>query len=93
MQTESEAALFGAAYRAAYGFSLDKYGKIQTMKNYSEYILGLTPNQLELVCEPNSDSESIYEPMLRRYQEMASILENPQGQSAARLHSTIEVSE
>ncbi|KAH8419126.1 hypothetical protein KR222_006225 [Zaprionus bogoriensis] len=76
LQTEAEAALLGAAYRAAYAVYLDKNDKLESVQSYSEYILSLTPNHLKLVCEPNKDSESIYAPMLQRYREMASILES-----------------
>ncbi|XP_034486804.1 xylulose kinase isoform X2 [Drosophila innubila] len=74
-QTESEAALMGAAYRAAYACYINE-NKSEDIKSYRDYILSLTPNLLNLVCEPNKDSDSIYVPMLQRYRDMASILES-----------------
>ncbi|XP_060646733.1 xylulose kinase isoform X1 [Drosophila nasuta] len=74
-QTESEAALVGAAYRAAYACYINA-NDTKDIKSYRDYILSLTPNLLKLVCEPNKDSESIYVPMLQRYRDMASILES-----------------
>jgi len=74
-QTESEAALMGAAYRAAYACYINE-NKSEDAKSYRDYILSLTPNLLNLVCEPNKDSDSIYVPMLQRYRDMASILES-----------------
>lgn len=74
-QTESEAALMGAAYRASYAMCIHDHDK-QDVKSFNEHILGLTPNTLELVCEPSKDSEAIYSYMLLRYKQMVSVLEN-----------------
>lgn len=74
-QTESEAALMGAAYRAAYAMCIYDHDK-QEVRSFNEHILSLTPNTLELVCEPNKDSEEIYPYMLLRYKQMVSVLEN-----------------
>ncbi|XP_052835067.1 xylulose kinase [Drosophila gunungcola] len=72
-----EAALMGAAYRAAYALYLQELDKTGTPLCYRDYILSLTTNKLNLVCEPNKDSEQIYAPMLLRYREMARILADP----------------
>ncbi|XP_064554399.1 xylulose kinase isoform X1 [Drosophila montana] len=75
-QNESEAALLGAAYRAAYAFYLNKNEQREPVNSYRDYILSKTPNHLKLVCEPNKDSETVYTPMLQRYRDMASVLES-----------------
>lgn len=75
LQNESEAALLGAAYRAAYAFYLNKNEQREPINSYRDYILSKTPNHLKLVCEPNKDSETVYTPMLQRYRDMASVLE------------------
>ncbi|ALC47141.1 CG3534 [Drosophila busckii] len=81
IQTESEAALLGAAYRAAYAYYINNNEHAESQpKGYRDYILSLTPNHLKLVCEPNKDSEAIYAPMLQRYRDMALILENNKSQ-------------
>ncbi|XP_039491813.1 xylulose kinase [Drosophila santomea] len=72
-----EAALLGAAYRAAYTLYLHEVGEEETPLCYRDYILSLTSNKLNLVCEPHKDSEEIYAPMLLRYREMARILSHP----------------
>lgn len=74
LQTESEAALMGAAFRAAYALYCQDLEQDNTALCYRDYILSLTPNQLELVCEPHKDSETIYTPMLQRYRNMAKAL-------------------
>ncbi|XP_068152020.1 xylulose kinase [Drosophila tropicalis] len=75
IQTDSEAALLGAAYRASYALYLNERDPSTEIVAYRDYILSLTPNHLQLVCEPNKDSEAIYEPLLQRYRDMARILE------------------
>lgn len=72
-----EAALMGAAYRAAYSLYLQEQDKKKEPLCYRDYILSLTSNKLDLVCEPHKDSEQIYAPMLLRYREMARVLANP----------------
>ncbi|XP_017103340.1 xylulose kinase [Drosophila bipectinata] len=74
IQTESEAALMGAAFRAAYALYCQDLEEGKTALCYTDYILSLTPNKLQLVCEPHKDSESIYTPMLQRYRNMAKAL-------------------
>ncbi|KAH8247205.1 hypothetical protein KR038_000170 [Drosophila bunnanda] len=74
IQTESEAALMGAAFRAAYAVYKHELDEGTTPLSYRDYVLSLTPNKLQLVCEPHKDSENIYAPMLLRYRDMARIL-------------------
>ncbi|KAH8314228.1 hypothetical protein KR074_002756 [Drosophila pseudoananassae] len=74
IQTESEAALMGAAYRAAYVLYCQDLEDGMTTFCFTDYVLSLTPNKLQLVCEPHKDSESIYLPMLQRYRNMAKAL-------------------
>lgn len=73
VQTESEAALFGAAYRAKY--CVYKAENSEAM-SYYDYIVQYIPDHLKLVCEPSKDSDSIYTPMLKRYREMVESLKN-----------------
>uniref|UniRef100_T1GE88 Xylulose kinase n=1 Tax=Megaselia scalaris TaxID=36166 RepID=T1GE88_MEGSC len=73
VQTESEAALFGAAYRAKY--CVYKSENSEAM-SYYDYIVQYIPDHLKLVCEPSKDSDSIYTPMLKRYREMVESLKN-----------------
>ncbi|XP_030370621.1 xylulose kinase isoform X2 [Scaptodrosophila lebanonensis] len=78
IQMGSEAALMGAAYRAAYGYFIHENQAQHPDApriSYRDYILSLTPNHLQLVCEPNKDSEQIYGPLLQRYRDMAITLE------------------
>ncbi|KAH8306327.1 hypothetical protein KR018_007828 [Drosophila ironensis] len=72
IQTESEAALLGAAYRAAYALYCEEFDTEADTELlcYKDYILSLTPNHLQLVCEPHKDSASIYNPMMKRYRAM-----------------------
>lgn len=49
-------------------------GSTKAIMNYSDYIIQFIPNHLQRVCEPSKDSESVYNPMLKRYNEMAKIL-------------------
>ncbi|XP_053970048.1 xylulose kinase isoform X1 [Anastrepha ludens] len=89
VQNESEAALFGAAYRAKYALYLNslkesKYVNENENGNekpstsvplgYHDYIIQFIPNHLKLVCEPNKDCDQIYSPMLERYRNMALVL-------------------
>lgn len=71
VQMESEAALFGAAYRAKY--CVYKNENPEPM-SYYDYIVQYIPEHLKLICEPSKDSDSIYSPMLNRYREMAETL-------------------
>uniref|UniRef100_A0A034V9D9 Xylulose kinase n=3 Tax=Endopterygota TaxID=33392 RepID=A0A034V9D9_BACDO len=88
VQNESEAALFGAAYRAKYSLYLNSIktsndisnGNINTENStltplsYHDYIMQFIPNLLKLICEPSKDCEQIYAPMLERYRKMAVVL-------------------
>lgn len=101
VQNESEAALFGAAYRAKYSLYLDSLkstdegcvcnGNINTEnptfppQNYHNYIMQFIPNLLQLICEPSKDCEQIYAPMLERYRSMAAVL----GTYSRRLLTTL----
>lgn len=71
VQTESEAALFGAAYRAKYCLYKNETAEPMT---YYDYIVQYIPDHLRLTCEPSKDSDSIYSPMLSRYREMVEAL-------------------
>ncbi|KAH8347069.1 hypothetical protein KR059_004728 [Drosophila kikkawai] len=74
IQTESEAALMGAAFRAAYVIYRNELSEGTTPLSYKDYVLSLTPNKLQLVCEPHKDSADIYAHMLLRYRDMARTL-------------------
>lgn len=88
MQSECEAALFGAAYRAKYSLYLNSIkasndvcnGNINienstfTPLSYHDYVMQFIPNLLQLICEPSKDCEQIYAPMLQRYRKMAAAL-------------------
>lgn len=77
-QQSTEAALFGAAYRAKYALFLSQLPKEQTdVEPYHEYILKLRPHHMQRVCDPSSDSEEIYSKMVQRYRDMVSVLNNP----------------
>ncbi|XP_001359074.2 xylulose kinase isoform X1 [Drosophila pseudoobscura] len=76
IQNESEAALMGAAYRASYALYRHELDQTVPALSYRDHVLSLTSNNLQLVCEPHKDSESIYAPMLERYKAMAHILQS-----------------
>uniref|UniRef100_W8B422 Xylulose kinase n=2 Tax=Ceratitis capitata TaxID=7213 RepID=W8B422_CERCA len=90
VQNESEAALFGAAYRARYSLYVNSlqesnseiYQDANTKNldsslqlNYHDYVTQFIPNHLQLICEPSKDCDQIYSPMLERYRQMAFVLE------------------
>lgn len=67
VQDQSESAMLGAAYQA-------KHGLLSGEKKYFEIMASLPPPRL--MCQPNSGSREIYEPMVARYRRLeASILQ------------------
>lgn len=76
IQKTTEAALFGAAYRAKYALYLSRLPKGQTdIETYFDFVSKFLPHHMQRVCEPSTDSESIYGKMLDRYLDMASALQ------------------
>lgn len=77
IQKTTEAALFGAAYRAKYALYLSRLPKGQTnFETYYEFISTFLPHRMQRVCEQSNDSESIYGKMFERYIDMVSVLIN-----------------
>ncbi|XP_067616269.1 xylulose kinase isoform X2 [Eurosta solidaginis] len=88
VQNKSEAALFGAAFRAKYALYLNSFknvngtyyeesliGKESTRPlSYRDYIIQYIPHHLQLLCEPSKDCDQIYSPMLERYRDMSIVL-------------------
>lgn len=76
-QESTEAALFGAAYRAKYALFVSTLPKEQSdYEAYHEYIRKLRPHHMQRVCDPCSDSDEIYSKMFQRYRDMVSVLTN-----------------
>lgn len=85
-QKTSEAALYGAAFRAAYGhYMMSKAATIKgaggednRMVSYYNFISSYVMKNVQRVCDPSKDSFEIYEPMIARYHEMVNVLEKLQ---------------
>lgn len=76
IQKTTEAALFGAAYRAKYALYLSRLPKGQTeIETYFDYVSKFLPNRMQRVCGQSKDSESIYNKMLERYRDMVTVLQ------------------
>lgn len=74
-QRTPEAACLGAAYRAKYVMYTEyvKSSGDAQAESYHDYIKKICDQKhmyFQRVCEPHSDSEKIYGPMLERYREM-----------------------
>lgn len=75
IQKTTEAALFGAAYRAKYALYLSRLPKGQTeYETYSDFVGKFLPHHMQRVCEQCTDSENIYGKMLERYRDMVTVL-------------------
>lgn len=75
IQKTPEAACLGAAYRAKHVLYMDEAKQSgNTYENYHDYIrkyCDMKHYYIRCVAEPHGDSEFIYDPMLKRYREMA----------------------
>jgi xylulokinase len=82
IQRTTEAACLGAAYRAKYVlylFEVKNRGDAQ-YESYHDYIKKICDQKhlyIQRVCEPHSDSNEIYGPMLERYKEMVKYMMDP----------------
>ena len=79
IQKTPEAACLGSAYRAKYVlYMYDAKNNGDTKyESYHDYIKKICDQKhlyVQRVCEAHSDSEEIYEPMLKRYREMVRFL-------------------
>lgn len=75
-QETTEAALFGAAYRAKYAHFLSSLPKEQSeFDSYHDFIRKLRPDHMQRMCDPSADSDAIYSSMLQRYRDMVSVLD------------------
>lgn len=77
MQKTTEAALFGAAFRAKYALYLSRLPKGQTeVEAYSDYVSKFIPHHMQRVCAPSTDCENIYGKMFERYRDMVTVLQS-----------------
>ncbi|XP_055696226.1 xylulose kinase [Lutzomyia longipalpis] len=78
VQSATEAALLGAAYRAKYAMYLqdDETRKLdpENIESYYSFFQRLLPHHVQCVCEPSRDSHEIYTKMLTRWREMITVL-------------------
>lgn len=72
----------GAAYRAKYVHYLSTCTNeeqtsngLDSISNYSDFIRHYIPDHLRCICLPSRDSDEVYQPMLTRYRDMASLLQ------------------
>uniref|UniRef100_A0A336MTQ5 Xylulose kinase n=1 Tax=Culicoides sonorensis TaxID=179676 RepID=A0A336MTQ5_CULSO len=81
-QKTAEAALHGAAFRAAYGhYMMTKAATINRsddennkILSYHDFVLNFVSKNTQKMCEPSKDAFEIYEPMIARYREMVEVL-------------------
>ena len=69
VQNNSEAALFGAAYRAKYALYLADAHSSRP-ESFHDFMQKLLPHHMHRVCDPSKDSSEIYTPMVLRYRQM-----------------------
>lgn len=78
VQSATEAALLGAAYRAKYAMYLadEETQKLdpEDIESYYNFFHRLLPHHVQCVCEPSRDSHEIYTKMLTRWREMITVL-------------------
>lgn len=73
VQKTSEAALYGASFRAKFAVHHAADTAMEPDK-YASYMLELLPHHMQRVCDPSPDSEAIYGKMLLRYREMVAVM-------------------
>ncbi|XP_052866901.1 xylulose kinase [Anopheles cruzii] len=78
-QKTTEAALFGAAYRAKYVLSVVRMKENpgsggRGPMSYYDFISDLRPHSITRVCDPSKDCEEIYGSMAERYKSMVSYM-------------------
>lgn len=77
VQKSTEAALFGAAFRAKYAWyrhELPAGTPADAVQTFCEHIGELRPHHVQRVCDPSPGCERLYGPMLERYREMVAVL-------------------